>query len=361
MSKSFQSCRILINPIRNPGKVSVLRRFLYGAGFTGHIVSKNREHFLHAIRDFYRSNERILLIWGGDGSVHDAINLFIQTKEQNHGAVKKSIGFLRGGSGNGYHDSYEVPRRIKDQIDAFSRSIRQGFFKDVDLLKVGTGGRILYGQLVGFGFDAHALKRREERTINRRRAGRVRSRLFTYFFPALSVFIRDFQNAQNVFALELFEGVLFLNGFAGKGAPAFKELKREARLPMLEIGKRPYYGNRFKVCPGVICNSGYMDVYLYHFSGRVAVLKNIYPLWRGNHVRINKKSKRPTTPYIERYSVKRMRLITGYPLDFHVDGELQSVREGKAGKQIYRVSVLPGAISFVLPPAFYTKIHHNHY
>jgi diacylglycerol kinase family enzyme len=359
MRKTFQSCRFLINPIRDPGRVSVLKRLLHESGFTGHIVSKNREHFLQVIRDFYRSNERILLIWGGDGSVHDAINIFIQTKEQKHGALKKSIGFLRGGSGNGYHDSYEVPRRLKDQIDAFSRSIRQDFYRDVDLLKVGWDRRVSYGQLVGFGFDVRALKRREERTLTGRKTGQVRSRLLNYLIPALSAFIWDFEKTQNDFSLVLSEGVFLSNDPSGKGASAFKELKREARIPMLEIGKRPYYGNRFRVCPGVICNNGYMDVYLYHFSRRTAVLKNIYPLWRGDHVRINKKSNKKHEPSIERYSVKGMRLITEHPLDFHIDGELQSVREGKVGNQIYRVSVLPGAISFVLPPSFYMKLHRN--
>ncbi len=360
MRKTFQSCRILINPIRNPGRVSALKRILHESGFTGYIVSKNREHFLHAIEDFYRSNERILLIWGGDGSVHETINIFLQTEKQKQGTVRKSLGFLRGGSGNGYHDSYEVPRRLRDQIYTFSRSIRQGFFKDVDLLKVEWDRRVSYGQLVGFGFDVYALKRREEQTETRRRRGRVRSRLFNYLFPALSAFIWDFHRAQYDFSLEFSEGVILLNDHAKRGATAFKELKREARVPMLEIGKKPYYGNRFRICPGVICDNGYMGVYLYHFSRRSAVLKNIYPLWTGNHIRINEKSKKKHAPYIERYSIKGMRLIAEHPLDFHVDGELQSARGGKAGEQIYRVSLLPAAISFVVPHSFYRKVHHNH-
>ena len=46
---------------------------------------------------------------GGDGTANEAINLFMRESAANPAILKKkAIGVLRGGSGNGIQDSYEV-------------------------------------------------------------------------------------------------------------------------------------------------------------------------------------------------------------------------------------------------------------
>ena len=274
MNKTFRHCKVLINPERSPVKLKVLKKVLKQKGAFKLIVSKSRMHFIDSVNNFYMGKDKYQLIWGGDGSIHDAINTLVRAKEQNLQDRKKSIGFFRGGSGNGYHDSYEVPSRISRQIRTFSESIAEDYVVDVDLLKFKFGNTVIYGQLAGFGFDVLALSRREKKLSLSKSSSRVRSGLFNYFFPALITFLIEFPGIRTKYTLDLYRGVYEVKRPRENIKCSFETSTKIVHVPMIEIGKRPYYGNRFKVCPDAICNNGYMDLYLYNLYNKISVLKN---------------------------------------------------------------------------------------
>ncbi|MDC7222540.1 MAG: diacylglycerol kinase family protein, partial [Spirochaetales bacterium] len=112
MNKRFQ---LIINPARYPYYAKQLEHLVnYIPRGTVH-VSRSEEHFDELIKDFIESGDSYLLIWGGDGTANMALNCLMKGTDRER---RKSIavGFLRGGSGNGIQDSYEVPKRLKAQV-----------------------------------------------------------------------------------------------------------------------------------------------------------------------------------------------------------------------------------------------------
>lgn len=368
---NFNTCVLLINPSRYPQYAKMLKRVLKRSNFSSIITSESRQHFIECVKDFRTSSGQYLLVWGGDGTAHDTINTLMDElpdpgseTAQNE---EQAIAFLRGGSGNGIQDSYEVPFRLKNQLSAYAESVEKNYVERVDLLAVSPmeerpeeqGARSEYGQLVGLGLDARVLQKRNSRIWMRgHRAGTPRSGLFNYIQAALAVFKEGF--TENSFSLELIQGKYAFRGYRVNAEFPFERLERNCRIPMLEIGTRPYYGKLFKVCPDVVCNDGKIDVYLFNFMDRLSMAKNAALLWRGEHGKINKKLIRKGKPVIERYEVSGMVIRSDKPFNYHIDGELRSApRDGSNGGGGFalRVDVCPKSMRFLVPGTFFRKFH----
>jgi diacylglycerol kinase family enzyme len=367
----FTNCDLLINPSRYPQHAKMLKRILKRSNFSRVVTSESRQHFIDCVKDFRKSDRQYLLVWGGDGTAHDTINTLMDDisgpacgKAQREG---QAIAFLRGGSGNGIQDSYEVPFRLKNQLSAYAESVENNYVERVDLLAVSPVGNepeneksfFEYGQLVGLGFDARVLQKRNSRVwMHGSRAGNPRSGLDNYIQAALAVFKEGF--TENAFSLELIEGKYAFRGYRVNAEFPFETLERHCHVPMLEIGTRPYYGKLFKVCPDVVCNDGKIDIYLFNFTDRLSIAKNTALLWRGEHGKINKKLIKKGKPVIERYEVSGIVVRSEKPFSYHIDGELRSAApDGSRGGKGYalRVDVCPKSMRFLVPGTFYRKFH----
>ena len=347
-SGAFRRCMFLINPVKSPGGARRLKRKLMRLQ-TGSIVeSSSREHFQSAVRKFLRDDLKQLIIWGGDGSVHTAINEIMRFRDRPLMRLEKSIAFLRGGSGNGYHDSYLLPRRLASQLSSCAESMWNHRILAVDLLRIEVGDRFIFGQLAGLGFDVHVLKMREARLSG---VGKVQSGFFNYLVPTVSRLLRDFHRVRRAYTLEVFEAERIIEERLQCKKEVFECLVKELQCQMLEIGKRDFYGNGFRICPDAVPTGGLMDIYLFNFDRRFQAIVNATRLWKGRYRRVNREA---AGPFIEHLRAKRIRIYTGSSLSLHVDGELYSVPEDEGGGCRIGISVLPEAIS-ILVPAGYQK------
>ncbi|MCK4540913.1 MAG: sphingosine kinase [Spirochaetales bacterium] len=341
----LSQCTFLINPTRHPSSAKVLKNILKRETSARVIETKSREHFHQEVIDFCQGPYKYLVIWGGDGTVHDAINALMV-----HPSVDKALGFLRGGSGNGIQDSYEIPRLLRNQIKAYIDSIRGGYIQTVDLLQIETAEGTYYGQLVGHGFDVKVLKHRIEKKTSEKK-GIVRTGFIHYVTAGIHTFFHTKLSDAPMVDLKLNNGKYSFRGPRINVEHPFSEISLTTQALMIEIGTRPYYGKMFKVCPDVVCNDGYLDVYLYNFADKSAIFRNLFALWNGWHHRINSRMVRSHKPIIERYEAKSTEIKTGGPFDYHIDGELYHT-EADAG---IKISIIPEAISFLVPRSFYFK------
>ncbi|WP_041402184.1 diacylglycerol/lipid kinase family protein [Salinispira pacifica] len=380
--------RVLINPHRYPRYIKRLKKKIRKVPGGRIQEAGSKEDFSRGIRDFLYSDEKYLLVWGGDGTAHLAINSWMKHLEENDlpgdsgggkpggpnssgetgkgdtgrsnsggGAAlpmdQKAIGFLRGGSGNGIQDSYEVPFLLSSQISTYLQSMQQGYTQQVDLLTVGSGRELRYAQLAGTGFDAELLRRREAALA--RRGGRP-SGLAQYLKGGLSLFREDFLARRNSFHLIMENGKYALRSTRANAELGFTRLEYEQTPLMIEAGTRPFYGRMFKVCPDVVCNDGRMDVYQFMFENKWQILSNLLPLWNGWHNRINRNQAEKGRPLIERYEVERLKIISATPFLYHIDGELEECRE-QNGEYSLSLGIAPGAIRFLVPGSFHRKFH----
>ena len=354
----FQSTTLLINPSRYPQYVKLLRRILKRVSIPQVIESRSPAHFADAVAAFCAGPERHLLVWGGNGTAHAAINAFMRQQRGGRSLRRKSLGFLRGGTGNGIQDSYEVPYGIRNQLRAYAESMRNGYTIDVDLLHISTGDRDWYGQLVGFGFDAQVLKAREQAKKQLSDGNTIAPRGgYHYLFSGVRVFLSPIAQIRHRFSLRMRNGKYAFRGTRVNAEFGFDEIVRDAAPAMLEVGTRPYYGKLFKVCPDVVCNDGNMDLYLFNFTRKVWVARNIVALWLGKHDRINRRLFGKNRGVIERYELTELEICSPDAFSFHVDGELRNAAPSAEGEYRVRIAVLPRAISFIVPDHFYRLFH----
>ncbi len=365
MALRFISTLLLINPTRHPGAVRRLQKLLKHVEGIDLVITDSKEDFLAQVQGFLASSYRYLLVYGGDGTAHDAINGLFgidSTDRQSPGSTevgKKGVGFLRGGTGNGIQDSYSVPYRLKQQLHAYSDSVRHDLTLAVDLLEVTDGERLRYGQLLGVGVDAKILKRRDElATVVRRGRTHVRSGFRYYLSSSFQFFFGSGFFDRQEFQLTFRNGRYAFRGPRVNAQFPFTTLDLVRAPLMVEIGTRPYYGKLFRVCPDVVCNDGYCDVYVFDFKNRRDLIGNVLYLWNGRHSRINRLRARSNRPVIERYQVDHLEVAARNPFHYHIDGELIDLNTPDVdGLFRLKVRILAQGIRFIVPREFYNIYH----
>lgn len=336
----------LINPTRHPSSVKILKKILKQRRAAEVIETRSREELVDEVVRFCKGPEGNLVIWGGDGTVHNAINAMMIHPPKN-----KALGFLRGGTGNGIQDSYEIPWRIGKQIETYIKSSENNYYEAVDLLKIETANETLYGQLLGVGVDVDVLKVRKEKFSSSEKM--IIPGIRYYIGAGLKVLKSfDFKTVSES-KLIFKHGKYALRGSKINAEFPFRSLVRTTRSALIEIGTRPYYGKRFKICPDVVCNDGKMDAYLFQFTNHLTVLRSLFAVWNGWHDRVNTHLIKAGYPLIERYEVSSTIIEMKVPFYFHVDGELYHT--GPAAK--VKISILPRAVNFLVPENFYLKFH----
>jgi len=264
----------------------------------------------------------------------------------------KALGFLRGGTGNGIQDSYEIPYRLSKQIEAYTNSVQNSYVEPVDIMRIEIGNKTIYGQLLGLGFDTEVLKLRRD-IYYQKDKDIVKPGMRYYILTTLKIFKQfDFSTIPER-SLIFSEGKFAMKGNKINAEFPFSNLERKTKAPIIEIGTRPYYAKQFKICPDVVCNDGNMDAYLYQFTSHWQAFINFPALWKGWHDRINRRLVRTREPLIERYEVKSLELIVAPDTDLHIDGELYN----SEGTSHIRISIIPRALNFLVPRSFYHKFH----
>ena len=352
------TCYLIINPTRFPQYVKILEKIVQKYSFFHVIESKDYNNFLESISEYYYSKAPYILIWGGDGTAHSAINRLTELKMGHpEDKVKRSIGFLRGGSGNGIQDSYEVPSGIFKQLKTYINSMEKDYSINVDLIKAEYDGKSEYTQLAGVGFDAKVLELRDREKIKIGRAkGRIRPGLGNYITAILKFAFNDYYDETTPFNLNMSFGRYIFQGTRVNAEIKFDHFEKEYNPMLIEIGNRPYFAALFKICPHVVCNNGSMNLYVYKKMKRRTVLRNLRFLWMGQHNRVNDRFAQKGKPIIENFEVKSSRISSKEPFLFHLDGDLKKVEKGVNGRYDLNFTVLPASINFLVPEEFYKKM-----
>lgn len=345
---------LLINPSRNPGQLRYLRKAARRFGIGRTVETKDLRHFVTEVEGFAEGPEEHLLVWGGDGTAHEAINGLMRMLRQRGGsaAPRKSIGFLRGGTGNGIQDSYKVPYRISRQMASYSTAAKRGYALDVDLISVRSGDFHAWCQLAGLGIDANVLARRERQEAMGPKFRVPATGFFNYVAATIGTILSDEFRGTPI-SLEMSDGKYAFSGPRVNAEFPFHRLRLSRTPTLLEVGTRPFYGKLFRICPDVVCNDGSMDLYLYNFVSRLTVGRYLPQIWTGKHGAINGRTERGGVARIERFEVREAKIESSTTFPYHVDGELRHAHAEAPGRYVVELAVEPRAVRFLVPPSFY--------
>jgi diacylglycerol kinase (ATP) len=287
---------LIINPISGrarqrdlPQRFELARTALAASSEEARIVvSARRGHVGELAAAALRDGARMVMIWGGDGSINEAGSALLGTETP--------LAIIPAGSGNGLARELGIPLRPAAAIAAALRGTPR-------VIDAGEFGGRPFFNVAGVGFDAR-IASRFDRAPKRGLSTylRVSAReLFSY--RAVSYRIRCDDRPGDP------EGVALQAG----GSERRPTLSGSARRALLvTVANSPQFGNGARIAPLARLDDGRLDLVVFEEVSRFATICAVPRLFRGGVERVRGMSTQ---------QIERGRIDSDLPMAFHVDGE----------------------------------------
>ena len=291
---------LIINPISGRAqrrdvahRVELARAALAASSEESRIVlSERRGHVRELAAAARRDGSRIVMVWGGDGSVNEAGSALLGSQTP--------LAIVPAGSGNGLARELGIPLRPAAAIAA----ALQGTTRIIDAGEL--AGRPFFN-VGGVGFDA-----------------RIASRFDRAPKRGLATYVR-------VSAHEL---LTYVGGTyrIDCGAPGMIALQEVHRALLVTVANSPQFGNGARIAPLAKLDDGRLDLVVFEEVSRFATICAVPRLFRGGVERVRGMTMQ---------QIERGRIESDTPMSFHVDGE--PVEGGKT----LEIRVLPRALTVI--------------
>ena len=242
------------------------------------------------------SGARKILVAGGDGSVHEAVNGIMRAD------TYAGLGVIPCGTGNDFAKACSIPldwehatRLLANRLAANSAPRR---------IDVGRMNERYFANGAGIGFDAKVT--RIARSIH---------------WP-----IGDL-----VYLFAVFRGML--DGIATPDVTISGEhVLWDGPLTLANISNGPWVGGLFHIAPMAKNSDGQLDLLIAGPVSRKRILRLLPKLMRGQHM---------DEPEITHIGLQRVRIEASEPVPSHLDGEVQELA------QSFDFELLPGALDLL--------------
>lgn len=256
------------------------------------LITEGAGHAADLARGALDRGARIVVAWGGDGTVNEVASALVGTSA--------ALAVIPAGSGNGLARMLDMPSNAARAIGR----ILNGADRAID---VGEIDGHVFVNVAGVGFDAHIARAFAEIGLGRRG-----------FLRYGVIVVRELRRYHSR------TYTLTLDPLPGDGGPA-----RSHRAFLLTFANGRQWGNGAIIAPSAQLDDGALDAVVVEDRGRGAVLLSIPRLFRG------------TIAGAPGVSTSRIQsaIVTGDgPLVYHADGE------PFVGGPSLRVSVRPRAL-----------------
>jgi diacylglycerol kinase (ATP) len=237
---------LLSNPTAGKGRGGkvrerVLARFRDAGAAVRDLQGRDAEEALELARTCVSDGVETLVVCGGDGTVHLAVQAVAGTDT--------SLGIVPAGSGNDVARHLGLP--LKDPDAAVDR-VLAGTTRTVDL---GRSGTQYFATVLAAGFDAVVNERANRMTWPR---GRMRYNLAT------------------LVELRVFEPLPYLLQLDDR------EVSLEAML--VAVGNGPSFGGGLRIAEGAVLDDGFLDVVIIKPMTKPDLIRTYPKLFKGTHV-----------------------------------------------------------------------------
>lgn len=289
----------LVNPIAGSGRAKrkwrILQQYLIEQSFDYEI------YFSKATGDIqkrlgnqdYTDPQQSIIIMGGDGTLHEAINGVLHNVKI---AQQIPIGYISAGSGNDFARLYSLSN---DPVLAFKRidqAMKYRQFKMIDIGKYTNQQTSMITYFInnmGIGIDATAVHfandSQTKRWLNKLHMGQ-----WSYLIAALKSLVKQ----------EAFEIMV---------EDANRQQIRTQKGYFVTIANNPYFGGGIKILPDADPTDGLLDIIIVDKPQHIfRLIWLLGALFRGNHYQYSE---------VNHIQTKQMILKTTRPEYSHLDGE----------------------------------------
>jgi YegS/Rv2252/BmrU family lipid kinase len=306
LGDSLPHARVIINPAAGAGRTARLYHgvldCLRGQGITfDHDLTRAPGHGMDLARDAGREGYEMVVVVGGDGTIHEVVNGL----ESGQALGRMALGIVHTGAGGDYVRTLGLDLRPEESCRRLGLRRRKKF--DLGLVEYTAGGkpaRRIFVNFAGHGIDA-AIVRATTGTFKKLGAKPA------YYLGMLTSFI-GYRNA---------EVALKLDGVARRG--------RYCTI-ILSIGK--YGGGSMKVAPDADPADGLFDVVQIGDLSKPDLLYSFPRIYKGTHV---------THPKVRISRAVEVEIAAERDWPLQADGEL-------LGSAPARFSLLPGALTVMV-------------
>ena len=249
----------------------------------------------HRVRDHVAVDDGPIIVAGGDGSVHEAINGILSAGKRN------PLGLIPIGTGNDFAKACAFSLDWQVATRALAGRLSAGRFRAID---AGRMNDRFFANGAGIGFDA--------------KINRIARK---YRWPVGDL----------VYLFAVMEGM-----WDGVITPAvrmrYDDLEFSGRVTLANISNGPWVGGMFYIAPMAHNDDGMLDLIVAEPVSRARVLLLLPRLIRGTHV---------DAPQIACHRIRSLTLIADAPVPSHLDGEVQALQTD------FSIDVLPDALQIV--------------
>lgn len=293
---SIENPVVILNPAANRGNMRYHRELVRSKAAAEHAeyIETSRSGEAQAWTKQAASEGRAIIIVGGDGSVHEAVNGLLASGR------RVPLGIVAAGSGNDFAcNTLKLPH---EPAAALERAFH-GTLQDVDAGQV-NGSYFANAFSLGLDADiavaAHRLKRWP-----------LMSGARLYYSATLKQLFFGYQRCPWL-------SFKFDNG-------AWTEMHRYV---LLAVNNGPTYGAGFRINPTADPTDGLLNVCVIDYTPLLRALKLLPIVKKGEHVGI---------PEVHFFQVQKVEITSQVQVHMQMDGETTSART-------YQAEILPGAL-----------------
>lgn len=292
---------LFINPVAGRGRArhraGSIRRLLDDSGVAFEEIESNAVGDLeYKVFAAASAGADRIIVAGGDGSVHEAINGILRSSSQT------ALGVIPVGTGNDFAKACSIPLHWEDA----TRLLADRIGSDMPLRYI-DAGRVndrYFANGAGIGFDA---KINQIARSNRLPIGDL------------------------VYLIAVLQGVW--DGVITPGVKMrYDSTQYEGSVTLVEICNGASVGGMFQIAPMAKNDDGLLDLVFVQPVGRLRIFALLPRLMQGTHI---------SAPEVSCATVNTVHLIAEEPVPSHLDGEVQPLQNE------FRIEILKRALAIL--------------
>jgi diacylglycerol kinase (ATP) len=292
---------LFINPVagrsRAGRKLDAIRKLFDAQGIAHSVVLSDSPGDLEQrIYDAARSGTSKLIIAGGDGSIHEAVNGIMRSTKD------VALGVIPIGTGNDFAKASGIPLHWEDTVMLLAGRLLAG--TPARPIDVGRMNDRFFANGAGVGFDA--------KVTRIARANRLPIGDLVYLVAVLQA---------------MCDGVI-----TPQMSIRFNGEVRRGPMTLANVSNGAWVGGMFRIAPAARNDDGELDLVIAGPVSRLRIMRLLPRLMNGTHI---------GQPGIFSQRIRECVIEAEAPVPSHLDGEVQALQTR------FDIGILPGALSLL--------------